>query len=241
MRIEVSLPSQTGCSGHTDVFTLAPMSVLDMKEDTGVTITAASVPSTGTQIWKDTAKAMSHPEPEVIFHACNRAATRFTQGKTTCSNIFRESMDEILQSIKVFKGTPSWEKTVIEDFLGQTTRMAIQDIWTYNNEVSPNFRTPPSSLTPTTLRFKDDVSPTFRTPPKSFVRKMFRTWEHEDKVIPTFRGHPTDRPSVPMCFRTRHKPEGNQPKKKKNVCAEGSGLLSNCRRSLLLRRCLSVP
>lgn len=78
----------------------------------------------------------------------------------------------------------------------------------YEDEVTPTFRTPPSFSVRSAFAipgFKDEVIPTFRTPPPFFVCPVPACRKHEDKVIPTFRGHPTDRPSVPMCFRTRHK------------------------------------
>lgn len=78
----------------------------------------------------------------------------------------------------------------------------------YEDEVTPTFRTPPFLYELPALAlpgFEDEVIPTFRTPPPFFLCPVPGCREHEDKVIPTFRGLPTDRPSVPMCFRTRHK------------------------------------
>jgi hypothetical protein len=66
----------------------------------------------------------------------------------------------------------------------------ISNIWIdhgaplHGGEVNPNFRTPPSIC-----------HPCFAPSIPGFL----------DEVIPTFSGHPTGRPNVPMCFRTRLK------------------------------------
>jgi hypothetical protein len=184
---------------------LVTTSVESMKRAIVVPILDAQEYSVYAQIWRDIANAMSHLEPEVVSHARNQAATRITQGKTTCSSIFHESMDDFLLSNVVFARTTSRGEAVLGRF-GSQTSLPIQDASTHKDEVTPNFRTPSSRsryLIPNTLRLKDEVEPTFRTPPNSFLSTVFRTWRQEYEMVLNLLGHCTQWPCVPICHQNR--------------------------------------
>jgi hypothetical protein len=177
-------------------------SVKSMKRAIVVPTLDAPEHSVYAQIWRDIAKATSHPKPEVISHARNQAATRITRGKTTCSGIFHESTDDFLLSASILsRGLAVLHRCI------RPTRLAIQSASIHQDEMIPKLRTPPSRfpcLVHTTQRLEEEVSPSFRTPPNSFVRTVFRTWRHVHGLILTLCGQSTDRPSVRICCRTLH-------------------------------------
>ncbi|KAB2102714.1 hypothetical protein AG0111_0g8816 [Alternaria gaisen] len=179
-----------------------------------------------TQIWKDTVTAISHLQPAVASDAPNPVAGNHIREGTICSSISVGSMDDVLFFQDVMAMLDGYE-AAYESFPFEWTSYANDpeflpfDPWfpntfpaargalTYEDEVTPIFCTPPyrlASSDPLLPGFEEEVIPTFRTPPPFFECTVPDCRGHEDKVIPTFRGHPTDKPSVPLCFRTRHKP-----------------------------------
>ncbi|CAI9638275.1 unnamed protein product [Alternaria burnsii] len=72
--------------------------------------------------------------------------------------------------------------------------------WRQEDEVPPNFRTPPTNTLPNTVfsdfvsGHEDEVTPTFRTPPANTspytVFWDFDLYGYEEPVIPTFRSRP---------------------------------------------------
>jgi hypothetical protein len=202
MRLEVSTSSQTDCSERTDISTPAHMFAVNMKKDVDATMTAAPAPSTRTQIWKGTAKVISRLQPAVALYAPNLVAANPIRGRTTCLSTSAKSManDLFFAARHVEFHEERAEYPCIMSIPRGYKKVEMM-VLTWST--LPDRSISSASLLP---GLKEEVILTFRTPPLFLECIAPGYWEHEDKVVPTFRGHPTDRPSVPLCFRTRHKP-----------------------------------
>lgn len=78
--------------------------------------------------------------------------------------------------------------------------LAAQDASLFEDDVKPNFRTPPPNL----LALVSFTIHTFRTPPSAFAYSVLGYRGHEDEVIPTFRGPSNEKHSLPLYFWSHH-------------------------------------